>query len=74
MSVSFLYLFSNVPSNMIVLVCTLIRELKPGSMIMQQGLGRVLGAIDYNRFPACLEQSIETLLECVNREVRIASV
>ncbi|ESK95003.1 tubulin folding cofactor d [Moniliophthora roreri MCA 2997] len=33
----------------------------------QQGLGRLLGVIDYERFPSCLDTAIKTLLNAVDR-------
>lgn len=50
---------------------TLIRELKTGTIISQRSLGRLLGVIDYDSYPACLSQSIDVLLEGVNRTVRM---
>ncbi|KAF5369524.1 hypothetical protein D9758_002666 [Tetrapyrgos nigripes] len=46
---------------------TLTQELKRGSLVSQQSLGRTLGVIDFNSFPTCLHPSIQTLLGCVNR-------
>ncbi|KAF8917124.1 ARM repeat-containing protein [Mucidula mucida] len=43
----------------------LIRELTSGSSASQQSLGRVLGSVAYDKFPACLPESIECLLNCV---------
>ncbi|KAJ6613342.1 TBCD protein [Mycena sp. CBHHK59/15] len=44
----------------------LIREMTAGSFAMQQNLGRVLGAVDYDAFPACLPDALRCLLDCVN--------
>ncbi|KIK69557.1 hypothetical protein GYMLUDRAFT_79682 [Collybiopsis luxurians FD-317 M1] len=49
------------------IVQRLIRELEKGTLTSQQSLGRLLGVIDYDSFPACLPQSIEALLKGVNR-------
>ncbi|KAJ7644104.1 TBCD protein [Roridomyces roridus] len=43
----------------------LIREMKGGSFTMQQSLGRVLGVVDYDAFPACLPDALRCLSECV---------
>ncbi|KAK7048329.1 TFCD-C domain-containing protein [Favolaschia claudopus] len=37
--------------------------LKAGGFAVQQNLGRVLGAIDYDTFPACLPDAVTCLLE-----------
>ncbi|KAK7469200.1 hypothetical protein VKT23_003691 [Stygiomarasmius scandens] len=49
------------------LVLRLTLELKRGSLAAQESLGRMLGAVDYDSFPACLQPSIKTLLGCVDR-------
>ncbi|KAG7088453.1 hypothetical protein E1B28_012444 [Marasmius oreades] len=48
-------------------ISRLIPELKRGSFMVQQTLGRLLGAIDYEKFPSCLDTGIKTLLSCVDR-------
>ncbi|KAF7365242.1 TFCD-C domain-containing protein [Mycena venus] len=48
-----------------VSVNRLIRELRSGGFAVQQNLGRVLGIIDYDAFPACLPDALRCLLECV---------
>jgi len=54
-----------------VLNSTLTLELKRGSLAAQESLGRMLGAVDYDSFPACLQPSIKTLLGCVDRNVGV---
>ncbi|THV05301.1 ARM repeat-containing protein [Dendrothele bispora CBS 962.96] len=49
------------------LVLRLTLELKRGSLAAQQCLGRMLGVVDYNSFPACLQPSVKTLLGCIDR-------
>ncbi|KAJ7044089.1 TBCD protein [Mycena alexandri] len=36
-----------------------------GSLASQQNLGRVLGVVDYDKFPTCLPDALRCLLECV---------
>ncbi|KAJ3775517.1 TBCD protein [Lentinula raphanica] len=48
------------------MVSRLIRELTKGTL-SQRVLGRLLGVIDYNSYPACLPESLKALHEGVNR-------
>ncbi|KAJ7095891.1 TBCD protein [Mycena belliarum] len=43
----------------------LIHELKTGSVAMQQALGRMLGVVDYDTYPACLPDALRCLLDCI---------
>jgi len=43
----------------------LIRELASSSPVIQQSLGRFLGALRYDVHPLCIEENLDTLLECV---------
>ncbi|KAF7314250.1 TFCD-C domain-containing protein [Mycena kentingensis (nom. inval.)] len=43
----------------------LIREMRKAGPAVQQNLGRVLGAMDYNAFPTCLPEAFKCVLECV---------
>lgn len=45
--------------------------MKGGGFAVQQNLGRVLGVIDYDAFPACLPDALRCLLECVGASVGI---
>ena len=40
--------------------------------MVQQCLGRLLGAVNYEKFPSCLEPTIKTLLNGVDRSVTIS--
>lgn len=42
-----------------------MHELKSAGPVVQQNLGRVLGVMDYDTFPACLPDALRCLIECV---------
>ncbi|KAF9267451.1 TBCD protein [Marasmius fiardii PR-910] len=48
-------------------ISRLIPELKRGSFMAQQCVGRLLGVMNYERFPNSLNTCVETLLNCVDR-------
>ncbi|KAF7288586.1 TFCD-C domain-containing protein [Mycena chlorophos] len=50
---------------MLTLERTLIREMRKSGPAVQQSLGRVLGAMDYDAFPTCLPDALSCLLDCV---------
>lgn len=49
--------------------CTLIKELRRGSPVMQQSLAMVLGVINYNSHPKGVAKAIEYLLDCLKPKV-----
>jgi hypothetical protein len=46
-------------------LATLIQELVSSHSVIQQSLGRFLGALRYDMNPLCIEDVLDTLLECV---------
>ena len=48
----------------------LIRELRVGLPPMQRSIGTLVGVLDYEAFPHCLESALTFILESVDHKVR----